>query len=69
LVRGYRFATAEDAAAFTAFVAGVLAGVNYTAKFEIVGSLVGVHVASLQKTGAISNLDFDIVALLEGREE
>lgn len=69
LLRGYRFATAADAIAFAAFVAGVFESVKAVAKLEVVGSLVAVRVASLEKRGAVSAFDFDMAALIEGREE
>jgi pterin-4a-carbinolamine dehydratase len=69
LLRGYRFATAADAIAFAAFVAGVFESVKAAAKLEVVGPLVAVRAASLEKAGAVSQFDFDLAALIEGREE
>lgn len=69
LVRGYRFPSHGDATAFAVFVAGVLERAKVTPELTLVGPLAAIHVASLKNPGEVSALDFDLVALLEGREE
>lgn len=69
LVRGFRFPTPVDATAFTVFAAGLLSGVKVLPRIEIVGALVSVHIATLAGAKEVSELDFEIAALLEGRED
>jgi pterin-4a-carbinolamine dehydratase len=69
LTRGYRFPTAGDAAAFSVFVADLLAGLGLTAKLSIVGPLVALEISTGREPGTVTALDFEIAAAVEGRED
>jgi pterin-4a-carbinolamine dehydratase len=69
LARLYHFPTGGDAARFAVYVAGLLADLETEPTVELQGEMVSVRVWSLPGRDQVTERDFDLVALIEGRGE
>jgi pterin-4a-carbinolamine dehydratase len=69
LARLYHFPSAGDATHFAVFVAGLPADLEVEPALELQGEMVSVRVWTLPGQGQVTERDFDLVALTEGRGE